>query len=357
MSDQTKGPSIKAPAATEAIAMVKSPPAKDTSLFGRAKYELQFLRGRGALEIGIVFVALQLIMVIYALIAPTKFPYLSSQNLSGVLTQDIPVLGILGIGVGVLMIAGEFDLSLGSALAFCAIMDIKVTNSTNWVIGLLAALAAGVLIALINGLIVVYTKIPSFIATLGMGFFWAGGTIFLNGPIPTTMSEKAAPVQLFVGDFGFFRAQVIWLILIGVVSWFLLHRHKVGNHLYAVGGNINAAKAISINPTKVKLFAFGFYGLLVGFAGVLIAVRTLSMQPNSTQDYTLLAVAAAVVGGVSLNGGRGSILGMVIGAALIKCINDALILINADGYYIQLFVGVIIVVASIINRKFEGSAR
>jgi simple sugar transport system permease protein len=81
------------------------------------------------------------------------------------------------------------------------------------------------------------------------------------------------------------------------------------------------------------------------------------MQPNSTQDYTLLAVAAAVVGGVSLNGGRGSILGMVIGAALIKCINDALILINADGYYIQLFVGVIIVVASIINRKFEGSAR
>jgi simple sugar transport system permease protein len=80
------------------------------------------------------------------------------------------------------------------------------------------------------------------------------------------------------------------------------------------------------------------------------------MQPNSTQDYTLLAVAAAVVGGVSLNGGRGSVLGMVIGAALIKCLNDGLILINADGYYIQLFVGLMIVLAAVINRRVEGSA-
>ena len=340
---------------TQAIPTLGRAP-KPTTMVGKFLDNLQYVRGRGALEIGAVFVVLQLVMVGYALIAPDKFPYLAPANLSGVLSQDIPVLGILGIAVGLLMIAGEFDLSLGSAIAFCAIMFIKVTNETNWGIGLFAALASGVVIALINGLVVVYTKIPSFIATLGLGFFWAGASIYLNGPVPSTMSMFAAPVQLFVGDFGSIRAQAFWLLLVMVLAWFLLHRHRFGNHIYAVGGNVNAAKAISINPNRVKLVTFGIYGLLVGFASVLIAVRTLSMQPNSTQDYTLLAVAAAVVGGVSLNGGRGSILGMVIGAALIKCLNDGLILINADGYYIQLFVGLMIVLASVINRRVEGSA-
>jgi simple sugar transport system permease protein len=350
-----KSTGLVASADTQAIVKT-SDEARPSTIIGKLLNNLQFVRGRGALEIGIVFVILQLLMIGYAIVAPSDFPYLDPANLSGVLSQDIPVLGILGIGVGILMISGEFDLSLGSAIAFCAIMFIKVTNATNWGVGLAAAIASGVVIALINGLLVVYTKIPSFIATLGLGFFWAGASIFLNGPIPSNMSAKDAPVQLFVGDFGSIRAQVFWMVAIAIVAWFLLHRHRFGNHIYAVGGNVSAAKAISINPNRVKLVTFAIYGSLVGFASVLIAVRTLSMQPNSTQDYTLLAVAAAVVGGVSLNGGRGSIIGMIVGAALIKSLNDGLILINADGYYIQLFVGLLIVLAAVINRRVEGSA-
>ena len=150
----------------------------------------------------------------------------------------------------------------------------------------------------------------------------------------------------------------MWLILIGVIAFFFLQRRKYGNHIFAVGGNAAAAKAISISPNRVKLMAFGIEGLMVGFASILFVARIPSVQPggSATQDFTLFAVAAAVVGGTSLLGGRGTILGMIIGAALIEVIKNGLILGNAPGFYLQLFVGVTIVVAAIFNRFMEGKA-
>jgi simple sugar transport system permease protein len=216
---------------------------------------------------------------------------------------------------------------------------------------------------LVNGAIVVFTKIPSFIATLGMGFFWGGASIFINGTnaaqLPPELSSEGSWFEfLFAHDFGFFRSQAVWLIIIGVIAFLFLQRHKLGNHIYAVGGNAAAAKAISISPNRVKLMAFGIEGLLVGFASILFVARIPSVQPggSATQDFTLFAVAAAVVGGVSLLGGRGTILGMIIGAALIEVIKNGLILGNAPGFYLQLFVGVTIVVAAIFNRFMEGKA-
>ncbi|WAH96209.1 hypothetical protein OW521_17540 [Arthrobacter sp. MMS18-M83] len=141
-----------------------------------------------------------------------------------------------------------------------------------------------------------------------------------------------------------------------MAAWIFLHRHRRGNHIFAVGGNQAAAKAISINPVFVKLMSFAIFGLLVGFTSILIAVQTTSVQPGTTNDFTLMAVAAAVVGGCSLNGGRGSVIGMVIGAALIQVVQNGLILAQAPGFYIQLFVGIIIVVAAIFNKLMEGKA-
>jgi len=328
-----------------------------TTLAGQVRENLFYLRGRGALEIGIIFAVL---LVVYALLgARGGFPFFTESNLSGVITQNVPVLALLAIGVGVLMVAGEFDLSIGFSIAFSGIVFIKVANEHGWLLGLVAALAASVGAALVNGLITVYTRIPSFIATLGMGFVWKGASILVNGVSPAILipdAQTGAFEKIFTGDFGFFQSPLLWMCAVGVVAWGMLHRHRLGNKIYAVGGNASAAKAVSIKPNLVKLQAFAFLGVMVGLSAVLIAARTTTMQPTGTENYTLLAVAAAVVGGCSLTGGRGTILGMIIGAAMIRCIDNGLVLGHAPGYYRESFLGVAIVAAAIFNKFMEGKA-
>ena len=328
-----------------------------TTFAGRLGENLYYMRGRGALEIGIIFTAL---LVLYALLGVRGgFPFFTQNNLSGVITQNVPVLALLAIGVGMLMIAGEFDLSIGFAIAFSGIVFIKVANDYGWIVGVVAALVASVGAALINGLITVYTNIPSFIATLGMGFVWKGASILVNGVSPAILVPEAQTdtfENIFTGDFGFFQSPLLWMVGVGIVTWFLLHRHQFGNKVYAVGGNASAAKAVSIKPKVVKLQAFALMGVMVGLSAVLIAARTTTMQPTGTEAYTLVAVAAAVVGGCSLTGGRGTILGMIIGAAMIRCIDNGLVLGHAPGYYRESFLGVAIVAAAIFNRFMEGKA-
>lgn len=350
---------LTAPLATQAVQQIRRlSDNKPLTVGARFSETIRYNRGRGALEIGTIFAIVMLAFVVASIVAPTSFPFLSPNNLSGVVSQSIPVLAILGIGTGILMIAGEFDLSLGASIGFSAICFIRISEAFGWGWGLIIGILAGTAIALINGLIVVFTKIPSFIATLGMGFFWTGASIFINGTSPAILVQGKDDllVTIFAGDFGLFRSQLVWMVIVGIGAWFFLHRHRLGNHIFAVGGNAAAAKAISINPTKVKLLSFAIFGACVGFASVLISVRTSSMQPGSTADYTLLAVAAAVVGGTSLLGGRGSVTGMIVGAALIRLIENGLILGRAPGFYIQLFVGLIIVVAAIFNKLMEGKA-
>jgi simple sugar transport system permease protein len=363
MTNESKSQQIQAPASTESLTRIRrisdNTPKKGLEAF---KYNLQFVRGRGAFEIGIVLVLLIIGYVIAGLVFPNDFPFLDPSNLSGVVSQAVPVLAILGIGAGILMVADEFDLSLGASLTFNAIVFIQVDARLGLFPAIIAAIISGSLIALINGAIVVYTKIPSFIATLGMSFFWAGASIWENGTEAAMIEDSnrnGAMEFIFAHDFGFFRSQLIWLIIVGVAAWFFLHRHRLGNHIYAVGGNAAAAQAISINPRKVKLMAFGIYGGLVGLASIMIAVRVSSMQAGggATQDYTLFAIAAAVVGGTALQGGRGSIIGMICGAALIELIKNGLILGQAPYFYITVFVGITIVIASIFNKLMEGKAR
>lgn len=334
--------------------------SQPTTRMGVFKENLYFMRGRGALEIGIIYLLILVAFVVASLVNPAGFPFLNDNNLSGVLSQSIPVLAILAIGAGILMIAGEFDLSIGAVIGLSAIVFIRMSNNVGWPTAFVLAIATAVGAALINGLIVVLTRIPSFIATLGMSFFWTGASIFVNGLTPAVFSpgvKTETMVNVFAGDFGYFRSQLLWLIVIGIVAWVFLHRHRLGNKIYAVGGNPAAAAAVSIKPNSVRLQAFAIMGLMVGIASVLIAVRTSGMQPATTGDYTLLAIAAAVVGGCSLTGGRGTVFGMIIGAALIQTIQNGLILGKAPGFYVQLFVGVSIVVAAVFNRLMEGKAK
>jgi simple sugar transport system permease protein len=340
-------------------ALVMAPAAR--SSFGQWVREH---RGRGALEVTILFVLLQLGCILYWAKDPTKFAYLSAANLS-VMSQSIPWLGLLAIGAGVLMIAGEFDLSLAMNMGMCELIFIRWYGNGHsaWLCAALA-IVVGIGIAAINALIINTFHISSFIATLGMASFWWGMQnmyVGAGGSAPTPRIDDAKLSkqlkQVISAELGLgIRAQMLWLAGVGILAWTFMHRHKLGNHLFAVGGNENAARAISINPKRVKLLAFCILGALCGLAAVLQGVQARTLIPGSGAGYELEAIAGAVIGGCSLRGGKGSVFGMILGVAFVKTFQAIVLLSSLPSYYLKLFIGVMTVIFVIINQYFEGKA-
>ncbi|WP_206078322.1 ABC transporter permease [Poseidonocella sp. HB161398] len=312
--------------------------------------------------IAVLFAAVQIVVIAAALANP-QFRYLSDANIA-VMLKAIAPLGIMALGVGVLMIAGEFDLSVGSLYSFCAI--VTATLSAQWggdaggdavawapfaaaAIGLAVGTGAG----LLNGYVTLKFNIPSFITTLGAMLMWKGVTLLYHGATSLRFKPSEPFATLFGGSVGIVHASIIWFLIAAVLFWAMLHHHRIGNHFFAVGGNRQAAVAIGINPVKTKLIAFGLTGFMAAFAGIIAGTRVSSIQPGGGQGLELVAIAACVIGGHALMGGRGSILGIVLGTALMFTIQDVLLLMRAPGFYFEMFVGALIVVAVIMNMAIR----
>ncbi len=312
----------------------------------------RLLKGNSDLpmEILILFLLVQFICCLSSIIFPANFRYLSESNIS-VLLKAIPVLGIISLGIGLLMIAGEFDLSVGANYTFTGIVIATLVES-----GLSAFLAAplglalGVLIGLLNGFLTLRFRIPSFIATLATMLFWQGMTLLYHGATSIRFYPGDIFTNLMAGQIGLMETSFLWFVALSLVFWAVLHRHKFGNHILAVGGNKQAATAIGINPTRVKLAAFGLAGFCAALAGILAASRVGTIQPGQGAGIELRAIAACVVGGVALTGGRGTILGVFLGAGLIYTIEDILLLLRAPGFYLDIFIGILIAGAAIFNQ-------
>ena len=237
--------------------------------------------------IAVLFIVVQLIVIIAAVSMPS-FRYLSEANIAVVLKSIAPI-GIMAIGVGILMIAGEFDLSVGSLYSFCAIVTATLTaqwggdiggEAVAWApfaaaaIGLLIGTAAGVL----NGWITLKFNIPSFITTLGAMLIWKGATLLYHGANALRFKPSEPFASTFGGSLSMVHASMIWFLALALVFYFVLHHHRIGNHFYAVGGNRNAAVAIGINPVRTKLIAFGIAGFTAALAGIVAGTRVSSIQ-------------------------------------------------------------------------------
>ena len=299
----------------------------------------------------VVFIAIQIGCVAAGLAFPAHFRYLSSANIS-VMLQAIPTLGFIALGVGALMIAGEFDLSVGSVYTFTSIVAATLLNDFSlpaW-IDLAAAVALGAAIGVANGLITLGFGLPSFIVTLGAMLFWRGMILLLHGALSIGFQPDPAFQSVFGGAIGLLPMSFIWLALFCVCFHVMMQHRRLGNHMFAVGGNRDAAYAIGIRPTQVKLIAFGLAGGMAALSGVFSATRVNSITPVGGAGLELQAIAACVIGGLSLTGGRGSILGIFLGAALTYTIQDVLLLMRAPGFYLDIFVGALIVGAAILNQ-------
>ena len=272
-------------------------------------------------------------------------------------------LGIIAIPIGLLMIAGELDISIGSLVPAgsmtCAI--ISGHFGLPIVVGVGAALALGALVGLINGLLVVRTAVPSFIVTLGTLFAVAGLLLGLAVLITgtTSVSIKAGPEAKFLlGHFigGVFQVTIFWWIAAAAFWAFILHYSKYGNWILAMGGDKVSARNAGIPTERVTIILFMCSGMSATFVGLSQAILYNSAQVSAGQSYIFNAIISVVVGGVLLTGGYGSIFGIILGTLTFAIVNQGIYYTGFDANWASLIIGILLLVAVLMNNTFRKMA-
>jgi ribose transport system permease protein len=286
--------------------------------------------------------------------------FLSWQNLS-IVAQQASINAVLAAGMTFVILTGGIDLSVGSILAASAVVGLLVSQSLGN-LGVLAALLTGLLIGLGNGVLIAFLRLPPFIVTLGSLTAVRGLARLLGND--TTVFNADLPFA-FIGNGSLHAGPVSipWLIVIAFLvilsSWLILRRTVLGVHIYAVGGNDNAARLSGIKVWAVLLFVYGMSGLLAGLGGVMQAARLYAANGLQLgQSYELDAIAAVILGGTSFVGGIGSIWGTLIGALIIAVLTNGLILLGVTDVWQYIAKGAVIIGAVALDRyRLRGSAR
>ena len=309
------------------------------------------IRSHPAGNVTIVFLVALAACVIISAALPGQFRFNAPANIQ-ILLRAIPILGIMSLGVGLLMIAGEYDLSVGAVFGVSSYMAVYAFVA-GWplVVAIPLALAVGAVFGFINGWITLTLSIPSFITTLGTLFIIRSSGRIVSGNKPLSFFPPEWFQTLLTGKaFGFVPAQFIWFIGFAVLAWLLLNRHWLGNRFFAVGGNRNASVQVGVNVYRTKMAAFVLCSMFAVAAGILSVTR---INSGTTEPQTFLelnAVAACVMGGLALTGGRGSILGIFVGACMFHLVQDVILLARLPGYYLDFFVGLVIVFGVTMNQ-------
>jgi len=299
-----------------------------------------------------LILALLIAVVILSIISDA---FLTFNNLMNVLRQ-VSIIGILAVGMTLVILTAGIDLSIGSLMAVSAVIaaSIVAQNPDAVFPALVAGIAATSLLGGVSGTMSTKLNVAPFIATLAMMTIARGiALIYTNGRPITIVSEPFK--YLGQGYIGPVPVPVVIFALVTAIFSFVLYKTKFGRYIYAVGGNENAAHVSGIRVHRVKIWVYIINGALAGLAGILLASRISSGQPNSGLGYELDAIAAVVIGGTSLFGGRGSILGTIVGVLIIGVINNGLNLLNVSSYWQQIIKGLIIAGAVIMDQRAKRS--
>ncbi|MCM5552829.1 ABC transporter permease [Pleomorphomonas sp. NRK KF1] len=269
--------------------------------------------------------------------------FLSPRNLSNISAQ-ISVTTILAFGETILIIGGLLDLSCGSVLALAGVLSVYVFKETGSLsLAFAVGLIVGVLCNFVNGILVRRFNIPAFIATLAMMTVARGiALLFTKGQ---NIYQIGDYVWFGQGKIGFVPLPVFFMIIVGIVTWYILGHTSFGRSLYAVGGNEEAARASGINVGRIKIGAYLINGAFVGLAGILLMARTNVGAPNAGQGYEFEALTAAIIGGTSFSGGLGTAGGTLAGAFIVGFLNNIMNLTGVDSYLQQVIKGGIIALA------------
>lgn len=302
-------------------------------------------------------IALLLMCIVLSLLSDS---FLSSENAWNVMRQ-ISVNVIISVGMTLVILTGGIDLSVGSLLAFSGavtagmlkfgteITDMNLFIGFSLVGALIGGTVSGTLLGWFNGFTITRFKVPPFVATLAMLTIARGLTMLLTGGFPiTSMGDQMA----FIGTGWFLGIPMpVWIsAMIVVAAIVLTKKTTLGRHIYAIGGNETAAVLSGIKIKKVKMTVYAIAGALAGIGGIIVTSRLDSAQPNAGFGFELDSIAAVVIGGTSLSGGKGTIMGTVQGALIIGILNNGLVLLNVSPFWQQVIKGFVILLAVVIEK-------
>ena len=301
-----------------------------------------------------VFLALVLLVAVFWFL---NHAFLSVINIRAMLAA-VSYVGIIGVGQTILLVAGEFDLSVGSVAGVSAVSSGWLMTAGHQSVGiaLVGGLLTGALLGLVNATVVVRFGIPAFIATLGMLFVGQGITqVITNGnpiyPVPDAVGNFGAAPAIFGLGWSF----VLFLILL-IVGDLAMRHTTLGRNAYATGGNKEVAQLVGINTNRYKMACFVLVGTLAGLAGMLVMASLASATTSIGQGWELTVIAGVVVGGVSLFGGVGTVVGGAMGMLLLQVVQSGLVVVGVSANYQQISVGVIMVLAvglDVVRRKLS----
>jgi ribose transport system permease protein len=288
-----------------------------------------------------IFLVLLLLIVLMSAIAPN---FLSVDNAVNV-ARSVSINAILAAGMTVVILTGGIDLSVGSILAVAGVAGVLLaTNGIPAPLALLGGILVGAVCGAVNGALVAWLALPAFIVTLGSLTYLRGLAYSLLDGQPLVASDLSYR-GIGNGSVAGIPQPVVVMLVVYVIFWFLLERTRFGRHVYAVGGNIEAARLAGINVKRVLLSTYMLAGAAAGVAGLIFSARVLSAQPTAGSGYELDAIAAVVLGGTSLAGGRGRIFGTLVGAIIIGVLSNGLVLLDVPFFYQLIIKGVVIIIA------------
>ena len=294
-----------------------------------------------------IFLVMVGMCVLMYIVSP---PFRSINNILSV-ARNFSAYAIAGIGVTMVIITGGIDLSIGSIFGFSGVIACMGMVELGLPVfpAILLGLLTGLVMGLINGLLIVKVKLPPFIATLGMLSIGRSLCYILTEGYPVTGVDEGF---LFLGQ-GYILSvpTPIWCMLgVAVVFAIFLNKTVTGRRIYAIGGNEEATRISGINTNIIKVLVYSFGGMLYGFAGIITAAKLGIGQPTAGNGYELDAIAAVVIGGASLSGGAGTVIGTIFGAAIMGILRNALVLLSIKSHWQQFIIGCVIIIAVTLDQ-------
>jgi len=322
--------------------------------------EKQVRRGAAQQKL-LAFASLIVLVVGFSLASPRFFQI---DNIMSIL-QATSVNGVLAVGVTLIIITGGIDLSIGTLMTFCAVMTGVVLTWLGMplVLGVVAGMATGALCGLVSGTLVAKAKIPPFIATLGMMLVLKGMSLIVTGTKPIYFNDtegyteisQGSLVGMVIPQFPLPNGVLILFIVAAFIAW-VLGRTVLGRYTFALGSNEEAVRLSGVNTDRWKMAIYALAGTICGIAGILISSRLNSAQPALGLGYELEAIAAVVIGGTSLSGGRGTVTGTLIGALIMSVLTNGLRVLSVAPEWQTVVTGVIIIVAVYADQLRRRSA-
>lgn len=295
-----------------------------------------------------------LFVIAFAIVSMTVPNFLTERNMLGLL-QSVVTIGIVACTMMLCLASRDFDLSVGSTVAFSGMVAVMASNETgSIVLGLLAALIAGFIVGAFNGVVIARFKINALIATLATMQIVRGLALISSDGRAVGINDPSF-YQISLSKFFGIPTPIWVMIALFLVFGFILNRTVFGKNTLAIGGNPEASRLAGVNVVKMRIWIFALQGLVCGIAGILLAARITSGQPNAATGLELAVISACVLGGVSLAGGRASMLGVIVGVMIMGIAENVMNLLNIQAFYQYVVRGLILLLAVLLDNLRQSS--